>query len=101
LSFDLADNQRGDVADTVNVIFGSASQDFTVNSSDPFQHYTLNFTPAGDALYQFGFQDNSNDSKGALLDNVSIAAVPEPETYAMLLVGLGLIGFSGWRNKKA
>jgi len=72
-----------------------------VNSSDLFQHLTLNFTPAGDALYQFGFQDNSSDNVGALLDNVSISAVPEPETYAMLLVGLGLIGFSGRRNKKA
>ncbi len=27
-----------------------------------------------------------------------IAAVPEPEIYAMLLVGLGLLGFAGRRN---
>ena len=29
---------------------------------------------------------------GVALDMVSISAIPEPETYAMLLVGLGLIG---------
>jgi hypothetical protein len=29
----------------------------------------------------------------------SIAAVPEPETFAMLLAGLGLIGFIGRRRK--
>jgi hypothetical protein len=28
-----------------------------------------------------------------------IAAVPEPETYAMLLVGLGILGFSAQRKK--
>ncbi|TXT22552.1 MAG: hypothetical protein FD134_2457, partial [Gallionellaceae bacterium] len=28
-------------------------------------------------------------------------AVPEPETYAMLLAGLGLLGFVGRRKKTA
>ena len=31
----------------------------------------------------------------------SVAAVPEPETYAMLLIGLGLIGFSTLRRTAA
>jgi PEP-CTERM motif len=35
----------------------------------------------------------------AQLDNVSITAVPEPETYAMLLAGLGAIGFMSRRRK--
>ncbi|MBK7493473.1 PEP-CTERM sorting domain-containing protein [Nitrosomonas oligotropha] len=30
---------------------------------------------------------------------MTVSAVPEPETYAMLLIGLGLVGFS-LRNKK-
>ncbi|MDP3279668.1 MAG: FxDxF family PEP-CTERM protein, partial [Nitrosomonas sp.] len=30
-----------------------------------------------------------------------IMAVPEPETYAMLLAGLGLIGFSARRRRVA
>ena len=32
--------------------------------------------------------------------NGTIAAVPEPETYSMLLAGLGLLGFAARRNPK-
>ena len=31
----------------------------------------------------------------------SITAVPEPETYAMMLAGLGLLGFAARRRKQA
>jgi len=30
----------------------------------------------------------------------NLVPVPEPETYAMLLAGLGLIGFAGYRRKQ-
>jgi hypothetical protein len=32
---------------------------------------------------------------------VTVAAVPEPETYALMLAGLGLVGFAAWRRKSA
>ena len=32
--------------------------------------------------------------------NVGVAAVPEPETYAMMLAGLGLMGFVARRRKE-
>jgi hypothetical protein len=41
---------------------------------------------------------SSGDSWG--LDNLEVAAVPEPETYAMLMAGLGLLGFMARRRKQ-
>ena len=36
------------------------------------------------------------------VDNIAVSAVPEPETYALMLAGLGLIGgYVGRRQKKA
>ncbi|MYM87481.1 PEPxxWA-CTERM sorting domain-containing protein [Rugamonas sp. FT82W] len=44
----------------------------------------------------------TSDSYGTSLDNVSLTtAVPEPETYAMLLAGLGLVGVAARRRKAA
>ncbi|ATE60512.1 bifunctional metallophosphatase/5'-nucleotidase [Thauera sinica] len=43
--------------------------------------------------------ENPYDYQGRLVDMA--LAVPEPETYAMLLAGLGLIGFMNRRRKQA
>jgi len=52
---------------------------------------TLRFSGSGDNTYY-----------GAALDNISVTAapVPEPETYAMLVAGLGLLGFMARRKQK-
>ena len=51
---------------------------------------TLKFADAGTA-----------NTYGGSLDNVSlVAAVPEPETYALMLAGLGAVGFMSRRRKK-
>jgi choice-of-anchor C domain-containing protein len=38
---------------------------------------------------------------GPALDGVSVTAVPEPESYAMMLAGLGLMGFIARRRRSA
>lgn len=100
LAFDLAGSQRGSV-ENVNVNFGSAVDNLTVNSSDGFSNHTLLFTPSTTGIYSLIFQNAGGDNVGALLDNVSVSAVPEPETYAMLLAGLGLLGFMAGRRKES
>lgn len=42
--------------------------------------------------------DNGNTDFG-LIDNVLVTAVPETDTYAMMLAGLGLIGFTIYRRR--
>jgi hypothetical protein len=50
--------------------------------------------------YQINFKNESgNLATGSFTGGVTVAAVPEPETYAMLLAGLGLIGFSARRRQ--
>jgi hypothetical protein len=34
-----------------------------------------------------------------MADNVTVTAVPEPETYALFMAGLGLMGFIARRRK--
>lgn len=98
LSFDLAGSHRGS-AETVNVNFGSTVASYSFNSEDPFSTFTLNFTPESSGSYSFSYLNVGGDNVGALLDNVSVSAVPEPEIYAMLLVGLGMMGFMTRRRK--
>jgi hypothetical protein len=58
--------------------------------------------PAGANSLQLGFTDGwYNDNGGSLRVTVSeIAAIPEPETYAMLLAGFGMLGFFARRRKR-
>jgi len=35
-----------------------------------------------------------------VFDNVTLAPIPEPETYALMLAGLGLVGFAARRRKQ-
>lgn len=106
LSFDLAGSQRGDTntvtygidlnSDAVADFSGSA----TLLSGQGFMRHSLLFTANGGVRVMFDHA--GGDNIGLLLDNVSVAvAIPEPETYALLLAGLGLLGFAARRRVKA
>jgi len=62
---------------------------------------TVGFYVVGTGNDRLSFSASGiSDSYGGSLDNVTlIAAVPEPETYAMMLAGLGLMGFVASRRK--
>ena len=56
--------------------------------------------PSGATQLLLGVNDDIfGDNSGALRIEVTVGSVPEPETYALLLAGLGLLGFAGRRKK--
>lgn len=69
--------------------------------TDPFAAQTLNL--GFNARYvQFSLNSNYGDSYTGLSEvKFFTSAVPEPETYAMLLAGLGLLGAVARRRKAA
>ena len=56
------------------------------------------FLPGGNVLAAFPAADFKQ--LGYQVAHVQITAVPEPETYAMLLAGLGLVGFKAARSRR-
>jgi choice-of-anchor C domain-containing protein len=61
---------------------------------------TFTFVAAGNSSTLTFVGAPANTFYGAALDQVSVMeAVPEPETYAMLLAGLGMVGYLARRRK--
>jgi hypothetical protein len=93
LDFDLGGSTRGDT-NSVRVSLGNYHEIFTLASDAGLQHVTRAITVLGDVSSRLTFHHAGGDNRGLILDNVNVSAVPEPSTYALLLAGLGLIGFS-------
>lgn len=73
-----------------------------------FSTLTLYFIPDVAGSASFRFQDFNNDNVGIVIDNVSLdigpnigGAVPEPSTWAMLILGFGVIGSAARRRRLA
>lgn len=99
--FDIAGSQRGG-SENLQIIFGSANLSLNpLASNSPWTQYSLTFTPVVTGTYSLVFNNAGGDNMGAMLDNVSVQAVPEPETYALLLAGLGLMGAVARRRRQA
>ena len=57
-------------------------------------------TNAGTFQYVVGFNDSMNhDDWDDFVIGINVAPVPEPQTYALLLAGLGVIGFVARRRQ--
>lgn len=81
-------------------VTGSAAEEFSylktsANASDSMNYmtYAYNFT-ASSTSKRIEFLGTNTGFLGIVLDNVSISSVPEPQTWAMLIAGFGLIGAS-------
>jgi hypothetical protein len=61
------------------------------NLAATFSRYTLNFVAASNSTRLSFNVDPFTDNVDGILDNVT-ATIPEPETWAMMLIGFGFIG---------
>ena len=72
------------------------------NSSDNQWHLVnYNFTATGASTTLTFAALGSSDSYGSSLDNVKVtAAIPEPQTYALMLAGIGAVWFMARRRNR-
>ncbi len=96
LSFDLARNEPDSSLLTVNV----AGKVYEFTGTTTAKNYMQSFTALTNNTTLLFSSANVVAYGGAVLDNVSVSAVPEPSTYALMLGGLGLMGFMARRRKQ-
>jgi hypothetical protein len=96
VDFELAGNQRIPGNQTTRVYVGTQFVDITPVSNG-YTHYSLTFT---NAFGNVGFKDlGPSNQQGDLLDSVTVTAVPEPSTWAMMILGFAGVGFMAYRRK--
>lgn len=54
---------------------------------------------ASGTLRLFYWDSNSGDNTQSITASVTVGAIPEPETYALMLAGLGLVGWVARRRR--
>jgi choice-of-anchor C domain-containing protein len=98
LTFDLSGNpDGGPTTKTVQVSVGSATQTFTYdlagNSHSDMMYVpeSLKFTTSGPTTLTFTSLD-VDTPYGPVIGNVSVAGVPEPASWALMLLGAGALG---------
>lgn len=104
VSVDLGDYNGDD--DTLVLRIYSAS-DVLLNSTSLYiDRYfsgmkTLSLSAGSIAYAVFGAESPALNGSSIYADNFVFAPVPEPETYAMMLAGLGMLGFVARRRKQS
>ncbi len=100
VSFYLAGNQRGAAAQTTQVTLDGQTLTLNPNPIPNNQNYTLYslyFTTAFDSYLTFADIGNATQ-QGTLLADVNVTAVPEPATWAMMILGFLSMGLFAYRR---
>jgi hypothetical protein len=84
----------------VQFVFDGTTYKDVLNPNAPYTQYTFNVTATGSDTFGVNFFDSPS---WLALDSFSVtsvaSAVPEPSTWAMLLLGFAGLGFMGYRRK--
>ena len=103
LTFYVAGNPDGDLVKEMQVSVGGVpaivfDAGGKSRSNMGWRMETINFKGEGRAT-TISFSGMNDSAYGMALDHVSVTTVPEPESFAMLLAGLGLVGVVARRRK--
>lgn len=102
VSFALSANGGGGDSKSMTVSVGNNASFNYLGEVNKFTNQSFLYTANYSGLTALTFTSAASGYSGAVIDNVSVmAAVPEPSTYAMMLGGLGLVGFMSRRRKVA
>ena len=94
LTWDYFKNGNGTPLD---VVLGGLAQTFAAPAV--ITSGLMTWTPTTDTPFSVSFAGGAG-VQGPTLDNVTLtAAIPEPETYALMLAGLGVIGYVARRRR--
>lgn len=72
---------------------------FTSVLADPFETLTLSTPLLSAGAYSLTVVGTNTPSIGSYGGSIAVTPVPEPETYALMLAGLGVMGFVAARRK--
>ena len=95
----------GGGTDTLNVLFGGVTRALTLtannNADTTFNTYSYSFTGTGSTSALAFSTRGPGAGIDPVLDDVvvDVAAVPEPQTWGLMLLGMGMVG-AGLRSRR-
>lgn len=106
-NFSVLDFKLYDAIDNVtyqssNAIIAIETQGFRFTANDSSSSFVLTLYPDNSYFSEYTVSgQNTVNNSGYFAFTQQVASVPETETYAMLLAGLGLFGFVSRNKQKA
>lgn len=90
----------------IGTLFGGGTITHTINTSTAWATFALpsSFTNLTSLQFLSGTNGGFLSDSGLAIDNINLGAhgvVPEPETWALMILGFGLVGAAARRSRRA